>query len=523
MHPSRLLLLATAACSVAALTVPSVASADTAAGGSDRSFVTTAVDTKDLNVAEPSINVAPDGAIYIAGPSGFGGVRAPIQAPDQVADQEFGGDLLWRSDDGGATWKYLQSYDGTFGGGDSDITSAPNGTIYASGLYLACVTVAASTDRGEHWVNNPAGCTNEGGLDDRQWNDVDGNQAVVTAFGGLTGLGFTRSVVSTGAVVNGPVIPVDGGDDYQWPGVVAVDQNTGTSYVVWNTDHSEDNNDCDHVGDDGDDTTCDDPMSAQHSDDIRIAAIPRGATTSPTFVTVAADRDDTFDAFVDVDVDKAGNVYVVWNERHPDVQETWTLLSTSSDGGHTWSDPVKVNSTPKTTVFPWVSAGDDGRIAVSYYGTDATGYSPEVIAGNPNWYVYSSYSTDGGKTFTEYQTTTNYLHQGSVCTSGTGCDTGTRDLLDFFETDYDAQGCLVTAYADNSRDTVGADGKRTNDKGTIVSAVHQTAGPGLLADTDCNAPSANLAEVPSTALLGMVAALVFAAIYAVRRRRLVRA
>jgi hypothetical protein len=492
MRPSRLLMLAIAACSIAAVTVPSVASADTTAGGADRAFTTTAVDTKDLNVAEPSINVAPDGAIYIAGPSGFGGVRAPVQAPDQLADQQFGGDLLWRSDDGGATWKYLQSYDGTFGGGDSDITSAPNGTIYASGLYLACVTVAASIDRGEHWVNNPAGCTNEGGLDDRQWNDVDGNQAVVTAFGGLTGLGFTRSVVSSGSVVNGPVIPVDGGDVYQWPGVVSVDQNTGTSYIAWNTDGGN-NNDCDSA------TTGCKPDSAQHTDDIRIVAIPRNATTSPAFVTVAANRDDTFDAFVDVDVDKAGNIYVVWNERHPDVQETWTLLSTSADGGKTWSEP--------------------GRIAVSYYGTDATGYSPEVLAGNPKWYVYSSYSTDGGNTFSEYQTTPNYLHEGKVCTSGTGCATGTRDLLDFFETDYDAQGCLVTAYADNSRDTVGADGKRSNDKGTIVSAVHQTTGPGLLADTTCDGVSANLAEVPSTALLGAVAVVVLAAAYAIRRRR----
>jgi hypothetical protein len=496
--------------------MPSVAGAATTAGGADRTFVSTAVDTKDLNVAEPSIDVAPDGAIYITGPAGFGGVRAPLQVPDQVADQEFGGDLLWRSDDGGVTWKYLQSYDGSFGGGDADITSAPNGTLYASGLDLACVTVAASIDRGEHWVDNPAGCTTQGGLDDRQWNDVDGNQAVITAFGGLTSLAFIRSVVSTGAVVNGPAIDVNGGDDYQWPGVVSVDQNTGTSYLAWNT-AGGDNNDCDDPA-----KGCK-PVDAEHTDDIRIVAIPRGATTSPNFVTVASRRDDTFDAFVDVDVDKAGNVYVVWNERHPDLQETWTLLSSSTDGGKTWSDPVKVNSTPKTTVFPWVSAGDAGRIAVSYYGTAATGYSPEVLTGNPKWYVYSSYSTDGGKTFSEYQTTPSYLHQGSVCTSGTGCAAGTRDLLDFFETDYDAQGCLVTAYADNSRDTVAADGSRTADKGTIVSAVHQTAGPGLLAASDCNAPAASLAEVPSTALLGTVAALVLAAVYAVRRRRLLRA
>ena len=511
MRASRLLLLATAVCSVAAVTVPSAAIADTTSGGGDRTFATSVVDSNDLNIAEPSIKVAPDGGIYITGPQGLGGVRAPYQMPAPVDQNSAGGDLLWRSDDGGQTWKYLQSYDGTLGGGDSDITAAPNGTLYASGLLLACVTVATSSDRGETWVPNPAACADAAGEDDRQWNDVDGNNAVITVFGGLTGLRFARSTINTGAVVNGPTFELSG-DDYEWPGVVDVDQNTGTSYVVWQTPGSPD--DCDST------TSGCNPMAAQHTDDIRVVAVPRGATSSPDFVTVAANRDDTFDSFVDVDTDKAGNVYVVWSERHPDLQETWTLLSRSSDGGKTWSDPIKVNSTPKTTVFPWVSAGDDGRIAVSYYGTDATGYSPETVPGNPKWYVYSSYSTDGGKSFTEYQTTPNYLHQGSICTSGTGCATGTRDLLDFFETDFDKNGCLVTAYADNSRDTVDATGHRTNDKGTIVTAVRQTAGPGLLAGTNCDGPAPNLAEVPSTALLGTVAALALAAVYAVRRRRL---
>jgi hypothetical protein len=509
--PSRLLLLAVATSSVAAVALPSAAVADTTAGGADRTFATSVVDTQSLDIAEPSVKVAPDGGIYVTGPQGFGGTRAPEQVPAPVDQQSSGGDLLWRSDDGGVTWKYLQSYDGTLGGGDSDITAAPNGTLYASGLAVACITVATSTDRGETWVPNPAACVDAAGLDDRQWNDVDGNQAVVTVFGSLTGLRFVRSTVNTGAVVNGPTFELNG-DDYQWPGVVAVDQNTGTSYVVWNTAGGN-NNDCDST------TSGCDPMAAQNTDDIRVVAVPRGATSSPNFVTVASHRDDTFDAFVDVAVDKAGSVYVVWNERHPDVQETWTMLSSSTDGGQTWSDPVKVNSTPKTTVFPWVSAGDAGRIAVSYYGTDATGYSPETVPGNPDWFVYSSYSTDGGQTFSEYQTTPDYLHQGAVCTSGTGCASGTRDLLDFFETDYDKNGCLVTAYADNSHDTVDAAGHRTTNNPTTVTAVRQTAGPGLLADTTCDAAAPALAEVPSTALLGMVAAVVLAAFYAVRRRR----
>src|SRR4051794_18237822 len=144
------------------------------------------------------------------------------------------------------------------------------------------------------------------------------------------------------------------------------------------------------------------------------------------------------------------------------------MLSVSHNGGGTWSKPVKVNRSPRTTVFPWVTAGDDGRLAVSYYGTSARGTSPQTVGKPSQWHVFSSYSTDGGRTFQEYRTT-GTMHRGPICTSGTGCATGSRNLLDFFETGMDPRGCLVTAYADN---TVGKDG-------AVISYVRQVSGPGL--------------------------------------------
>ena len=160
--------------------------------------------------------------------------------------------------------------------------------------------------------------------------------------------------------------------------------------------------------------------------------------------------------------------YVTWSERHPAQQQTWTMLSMSRDQGRTWSAPAKVQRAPSTTVFPWVTAGDAGRIAVSYYGTAAGGNSPQTVTPSALWSVYSSFSTDYGRSFSEYRTT-GAMQKGPICTSGTGCSTGSRNLLDFFETDLDPQGCLVTAYADNNTGTSGA----------IVSYVRQTAGAGL--------------------------------------------
>jgi hypothetical protein len=133
-----------------------------------------------------------------------------------------------------------------------------------------------------------------------------------------------------------------------------------------------------------------------------------------------------------------------------------------------------VNSAPVTTTFPWVTAGDNGRIAVSYYGTASRGNSPQTVPGGAKWYVYSAFSTDGGRRFAEYRTT-GVMNVGTVCTSGTGCQAGSRNLLDFFETAADPRGCLVTAYADNS----------AGGKAAIVSYVRQTSGPGLRSGTRC--------------------------------------
>ena len=44
---------------------------------------------------------------------------------------------------------------------------------------------------------------------------------------------------------------------------------------------------------------------------------------------------------------------------------------------------------------------------------------------------------------------TGFMHQGRICTSGLGCDPGTRDLLDFFQVDIDEEGLANIAYTDN--------------------------------------------------------------------------
>jgi hypothetical protein len=76
----------------------------------------------------------------------------------------------------------------------------------------------------------------------------------------------------------------------------------------------------------------------------------------------------------DVAVDSnSGNLYAVWQDaRFSGVDEA--AFSMSTDGGFTWSTPIKVNQTPRSTTagnqqafVPQVHVAADGTVAVTYY------------------------------------------------------------------------------------------------------------------------------------------------------------
>ena len=343
-----LLVAGLAICAVPLLLPPAARSAD------DRVFAAPlVVDHRGTeSTGEPSVAVAPDDSIYIVAPDGAG-----VRTPGVTGGLGVGGSLIWRSDDKGKDWRFLGSLDVPTGGGDSDIVVAPNGTVYGSGLsYVACSTVSVSHDKGETFVPDPiAGCGKFPLMNDRQWNDVDGNNTVFTVIGDTqnTQIDLIRSRITNPIVVPSQTLQLSVTPDYQWPGTIAVDHRNGTAYTVWNTEGAP--NDCD-------DTACKVPASSVTADRVLISILPRGATSPPAPVLVASRRFDTFDSFVSNAVDKAGTVYVVWSERHPAVKETWTMLATSHDGGQHWSAPVKVNKAAATTTFPWVTAEDAGRI-----------------------------------------------------------------------------------------------------------------------------------------------------------------
>ncbi|MFP5297677.1 MAG: sialidase family protein [Actinomycetota bacterium] len=415
------------------------------------------------SAAEPSIRTARDGTIYIAAPTGLGN-------SSRDGTESTGGDVLWRSEDDGKTWTFLGSLDENVGGGDADIAPDHNGVLWGSGLTLVNTTASISTDRGETFKVNPIGSLST--VVDRQW--IESYKAEPFAFLSTGEIGLDAVILSRLERLPSDVPAVSKTirfaheNGYQWPGEVAVDENNDLVYVAFNTNGAD----------------------SDRNDEVVVGRANLDLEEQQMF-EVTTTVGDTFDSFVAVDVDQAGNVYAVWSERRPSGdggRDGWTnsYLAVSKNRGETWSDPIRLNSRPRTTAFPWVVAGSDGRVAVAYYGTRRTGPSPEDVVRKgrriPKWRVWVAYSlnaTDKDPTIIEAPALSkaDYLHKGNVCTSGTGCASGTRDLLDFFQLDLTPCGKIVITYTHNARDVVDANGNRTTNVPELIYYVGQKDGP----------------------------------------------
>jgi hypothetical protein len=69
-------------------------------------------------------------------------------------------------------------------------------------------------------------------------------------------------------------------------------------------------------------------------------------------------------------VDEAGNGYVTWSTWDQHGCDVYYAASTNE--GKSWGKPVKVSSGPGCATFPWITAGEDGKVALAWYQTPET-------------------------------------------------------------------------------------------------------------------------------------------------------
>ncbi len=103
-----------------------------------------------------------------------------------------------------------------------------------------------------------------------------------------------------------------------------------------------------------------------------------------------------------------------------------------------------------TALEPWVAVRS-GTVDVVYYGTSAASNLDSTAV----WNVYLSRSTDGGSHFAQSVVSSHPNHIGVVCTQGTGCARGTRNLLDLFQIGIDpVNGLAAIIYTDDTLTTL---------------------------------------------------------------------
>jgi hypothetical protein len=133
--------------------------------------------------------------------------------------------------------------------------------------------------------------------------------------------------------------------------------------------------------------------------------------------------------FVNVSVDKAGNVYSVYTDDHH------VYYSYSRDHGVSWRGPYLVSTTTGTQIFPWSSALGAGKLDVVYYQTPyySKSATPDTYPMSASWTVGFAQNTDALSSPTAWTrlTATPVIHKGGACESGVTC-TGNRDLYDDF-------------------------------------------------------------------------------------------
>jgi hypothetical protein len=374
--------------------------------------------------AEPAIRADPAGELYASSENGLGS-----------------GTEAWRSLDGGRHYTSLPSPDSGSqannagfapGGGDTDLAvateknSAGHYNVYVASLSLLDVDVSTSTDRGQTWHLNPVGAV-VGGADDREWIAADGAAKVCVSYHDAGQNIDVNCSTDAGNSFTELATAIDAGHAFQVGnneiGNLAIDPGTHDLFQAYSaiTTASE--------------TTCAPQLGVSAGScgyhGVYMAVSTNGGqsfTDHPVYVN----KDATVDyghQFVNVSIDKAGNVYAVYTDDHH------VYYSFSRDHGATWSGPYRITTASGTQIFPWSVAGDAGKLDVVYYQTPYADpkQAPDAYPAKAQWTVGFAQNLHALKPGSRWLrlTASPLIHRGGVCESGITC-AGNRDLYDDF-------------------------------------------------------------------------------------------
>lgn len=211
------------------------------------------------------------------------------------------------------------------------------------------------------------------------------------------------------------------------------------------------------------------------------------------------DTNNTHSNIIDAQVsfDDSGKLYFAMaNVPGAYLAATQMVTAISTDNGTTWSNIYDVGAIfgLQNVEFPYVTAADANRAAVSFYGSTTAG--DESANGFKGiWHVYVASTFDGGAHWTTNDATPNDTMQRG-CIWNKGGANICRNLLDFTGASVDKFGRVEVAYVDGCADGTcsQATSSATHFSGNGYTArgviARQSSGRRLVAQYDPTSPTA---------------------------------
>ena len=383
---------------------------------------------------------------------------------------------VWRSLDGGASFKWIPAADAQTGrlatcrllsGGDSEVATDSADRLYFSDRFAAEAspynTSARSDDHGATFRSSCNAVSNDS--TDRPWYAVDGDPlaggSIYLALAIIGGdrackagdaeveLALARSPVPTrrsaAGLSFGPLAVATGPCAMGVLGEPEVSPSTHHVFV---------------------------PHSAaaakrRGADEVRVTRCRRTrfSRSAPSGLhcvdrSVTATR-GAYVGDVTLSIDRAGNLYVVWDQLPFGGGDFRLFLSTSRDDGSTWTAPTAISTSGlHTNIFPWAAAGDPGHVDLAWYGTSAFDPKPNDGCDGPadaigDWGVYFAQTLNGlarRPTFTRpILASETFVHRGGIAgvvPGGKFCGNGV--LGDFLQLRVGLNGEANIVYADSN-------------------------------------------------------------------------
>lgn len=407
---------------------------------------------------EPSLAVTKDGKhIAVCVPGGTGTTS------------------VWYSGDDGHTFATSHTNSDN-GGGDCELEFMPNGLLLNADLEVTDSAIRYSKDFGKTWQ----GTATAGVEQDRQWfaHSKDGKKAYLVYHDFVAEAEFYAESPDGGLTwpVDLAAQPVTNVDQIALPGNGAghagdpasiIDQgvNTFSGPML--------------ISPDGQDTYV--LYSISDAKSNVVDGIPPFGPTRGVVVAHRGPEDGGFNnkyaivsdgtttngaIFPWGTIDKAGNVYVLFNSDKGSPGHFHTYYTVSKNKGSTWQAPVKVDDTPLTKgaqIYVTGAAGDAGVLDLAWYGSSTASSPGDDTATWDIKFAQVRNALSAHPTITRANVAPgDAIHKGNICLNGLLCIVGgDRSLADFIELAIGPDGMAQIAYADNAGTFTGTRGRVT--------------------------------------------------------------